>query len=556
MTAHPHNEADRLAALNRYQILDTAPEAEFDDICQLASYICQAPVAMVSMVDAGRQWFKSRVGLDVAETPRAGSFCDHALHGEGVFEVPNALEDHRFVHHPAVVGDAQLRFYAGAPLMTDDGHSIGTLCVMDKLPRQLLPAQKTALTALARQVVRQLESRLLIAREQSLNLKLASQARFQKVLLGSAMVAVIAITDHGLVASFNPSAETLLGYKADEVIGRQPVSFFHVEEELQARARELGAELGRDLSGLESLLTRARMGQPETREWHYRRSNGTLVPVMASIAALSDDDGAAGGFVVLAWDITERRQARERIVRINAELERRVSARTAELQRTTDDLQMLSQSLAHDLRQPLISISGYSSLLMQEVTSERGHHYLRRVTAGIAQINLRADALLYFANLAHLPLKRQEVDLRKIALGYFNALQAAAPQRRVRTVVQEELQAFGDPALLRELLQELLDNAWRFTASQPQAILEVGSSTGADGECVYHVRDNGAGFDMRYADGLFDPFQRLESGDDEGEGIGLARVKRIVMKHGGRVWAESIPGQGASFYFTIRPVEL
>lgn len=551
----PHNEAERLAALHRYLILDTAAEAEFDDICQIAAQICEAPVALVSMVDAGRQWFKSRVGVDRSETPRAGSFCDHAIHGEGVFEVPNALEDDRFVNNLTVAGDPHLRFYAGAPLITEDGYSIGTLCVMDKVPRQLSPAQKTALVALGRQVVRLLELRLLVARERDLNLTLTRQARFQKVLLSSAMAAVISITGRGLVSSFNPAAENLLGYRPDEVIGRQALSFFHVEEELQARARELGAELGRVLSAQESLLARARMGQPETREWHYRRSNGTLVPVMASIAALGDDDGAVGGFVVLAWDMTERRQARERIVRLNVDLERRVSARTADLQRTTDDLQMLSQSLAHDLRQPLISMSGFTTLLQQELESERGQHYLRRVAAGIAQINLRADALLYFANLARLPLKRQAVDLRTIALAQVETMQAAAPQRRVRTLVQEELQASGDPALLRELMRELLDNAWRFTASQPLATLEVGSSTGADGECVYHVRDNGAGFDMRYADSLFDPFQQLASGDEVavGQGIGLARVKRIVMKHGGRVWAESTPGRGSSFYFTIRP---
>ncbi len=365
------------------------------------------------------------------------------------------------------------------------------------------------------------------------------------------MAAVISITGRGMVSSFNPAAENLLGYRPEEVINRHAVSVFHVEEELQARARELGAKLGRDINALESLLARARMGEPETREWHYRRRDGTLVPVMVSISALSDDDSAEGGFVVLAWDITERRQARERIVRLNADLERRVSARTADLERTTDDLQMLSHSLAHDLRQPLISMSGYTALLQQDVTSERGQHYLRRVAAGITQINLRSDALLYFANLARLPLKRQAVDLRKIALAHVEALQVAAPQRRVRALVQEDLQACGDPALLGELMRELLDNAWRFTASQPMATLAVGSNTGVDGECVYHVRDNGAGFDMRYADSLFDPFQQLASGDDLGEGIGLARVKRIVMKHGGRVWAESTQGQGATFSFTL-----
>ncbi len=150
-----------------------------------------------------------------------------------------------------------------------------------------------------------------------------------------------------------------------------------------------------------------------------------------------------------------------------------------------------------------------------------------------------------------MPLKRRAVDLRKIVLAHVQALQLAAPQRCVRVLVQEDLQASGDPALLGELMRELLDNAWRFTASQPMATLDVGSSTGVNGDLVYHVRDNGPGFDMRYASSLFDPFQRLATGDDAGEGIGLARVKRIVMKHGGRVWAESTQEQGASFFFTL-----
>lgn len=549
----PHNEAERLAALYRYRILDTAAEEEFDDFTELAAHICGVPIALISLIDSDRQWFKSRVGVDVAQMPREIAFCSHAILDEGLFEVSDTREDGRFRDNPLVTGAPRIRFYAGTPLLTDNGQAIGTLCVIDTVPRELSPAQRKAMEALGRQVVRQLDLRLVAARERDLNLKLTSQARFQKVLLDSAMAAVISITGRGVVSSFNPAAENLLGYSPDEVIGRQTLSFFHVEAELQTRARELGAELGRSLGVEESLLARAHMGESETREWNYRRKNGLLVPVMVSIAKLSDDEDVAGGFVVVARDITERRQARQRSARVNADLERRVSARTADLERTTDDLQMLSHSLAHDLRQPLISMSGYTTLLHKEVSTEQGRHYLRRVTAGIAQINLRSDALLYFANLARLPLTRQVVDLTKIALAQIEALKADAPQRRANALVQEGLQASSDPALLSELMRELLNNAWRAIVSQPLATLEVGSNTGMNGECVYHVRDNGAGFDMRYAESLFGPFQQLASDEDVGEGIGLARVKRIVMKHGGRVWAESTQGQGASFFFTLTP---
>jgi len=547
----PHNEAERLAALNRYHILDTAAESEFDDFTELAAHICAVPIALISLVDSDRQWFKSRVGLDVAQTPRDVAFCSHAILDTGLFEVADTLDDKRFQENPLVTGDPGIRFYAGTPLLTDNGQAIGTLCVIDTVPRELSPAQKKALAALGRQVVRQLDLRLVAARERDLNLKLTSQARFQKVLLDSAMAAVISITGRGLVSSFNPAAENLLGYRADEVIGRQSLSFFHVEAELQTRARELGAEFGRSLGVEESLLARAHMGEPETREWNYRRKNGLLVPVMVSIAALSDDDDALGGFVVVARDITERRRTSQQNARVNADLERRVSARTADLERTTDDLQMLSHSLAHDLRQPLISMSGFTALLLQEVSTDRSQHYLRRIAAGIAQINLRTDALLYFANLARLPLNRQSVNLTKIALAHIASLQLAEPEQHVHVLVQEGLEANADPVLLGELMRELLGNAWRVLASQPVARLEVGGNVGAHGEYVYHVRDNGAGFDMRYAESLFNAFQQLTSGEDMGEGIGLARVKRIVMKHGGRVWVESSEGQGASFFFTL-----
>jgi PAS domain S-box-containing protein len=551
----PVNEAERLEALYRYHILDTAAEEAFDDFTELAAHICGVPTALISLVDTDRQWFKSRVGMDVQQTPRDIAFCSHAIHATDIFEISDAREDKRFLDNPLVTGAAGVRFYAGTPLVTDEGQAIGTLCVIDKKPRQLSEAQKKSLTALGRQVMQQMDLRLLAARERDLNQKLVSQARFQKLLFDHATAAVISTTGRGVVSAFNPAAENLLGYQHQEVIGQQSLSLFHVEEELLARSRELGAELGRDLSALESLLAQARMGQPEKREWHYRHKNGSLIPVMVSVAALSDDVDASAGFVVVAWDITDRHQARSRNALIQSDLEQRVSARTAEVKRAADDLQMLSHSVAHDLRQPLIAMSGYAALLQHDVTTERGQHYLQRINAGVAQISLRSDALLYFANLAHLPLKRESVDLTQMARAQIEALRLSRPQVRVDALVQEGMKANADPKLLRELMLELLDNAWRSIASQPLATLTVGSSVNAQGECVFHVQDNGTGFDMQYAGSLFNPFQRLVTGDEGGDGLGLglARVKRIALKHGGRVWAESAPGQGASFFFTLAP---
>ena len=155
----PRNEAERLRALRSYKILDTKPEEHFDELTQLAALICGVPISLISLIDADRQWFKSRVGLDTEETSRAQAFCTHAIMQPEMFVVTDATKDERFAHNTLVTGDAHIRFYAGAPLATRDGHLLGTMCVLDREPRTLTEQQKTALQILGRLVIANMESR-------------------------------------------------------------------------------------------------------------------------------------------------------------------------------------------------------------------------------------------------------------------------------------------------------------------------------------------------------------------------------------------------------------
>lgn len=173
----PTNEARRLKVLWQYEVLDTVPEQIFDDLAELAGAICEAPISLISLVDESRQWFKARVGLDARETSRDISFCAHAITQPGLFIIPDATQDPRFKDNPLVTGDPKVRFYAGAPLITTEGHALGTLCVLDRVPRELRPDQLKALRVLARLVLTQLELRrhteeLIKAREDSQSIRM------------------------------------------------------------------------------------------------------------------------------------------------------------------------------------------------------------------------------------------------------------------------------------------------------------------------------------------------------------------------------------------------
>ena len=254
----------------------------------------------------------------------------------------------------------------------------------------------------------------------------------------------------------------------------------------------------------------------------------------------------------------KRLQADLEIRNLNTSLEERVQERTAQLKSANEELESFCYSVSHDLRSPLSAVDGFASLLEQSVEAlpeplaKKGQHYLQRIRAGVVQMGELIDALLSLARLARTPLRHDLVDLSELAHIVLTRCREREPARMLEAHVEAGLTATGDNRLLRQVLENLLGNAWKFSGGELVTRIEFGSETDANGDVVYFVRDNGAGFNMAYSQKLFGPFQRLHSPSEfEGTGIGLAFVQRIISRHGGRIWAESAPGQGATFRFTL-----
>lgn len=295
-------------------------------------------------------------------------------------------------------------------------------------------------------------------------------------------------------------------------------------------------------------------GKPFEMEFPLRGADGRFRTFLTLVEPLRNASGAVVQWFGTNTDVETLKQAEDRVRQLNASLEHKVAERTVALETANRELESFSYSVSHDLRSPLRAIDGFSRLLAEHCADrldEEGHQLLSRIGAASRRMGVLIDDLLELARLTRSELHRAPQDLTALAHAVAGELRQAEPERTVEFAAHPGLIVNADAVLLRVVLENLLGNAWKYTARQPQARVELGSYP-AEGRTVLYVRDNGAGFDMAYSDKLFGAFQRLHSPREyPGTGVGLATVQRIIHRHGGRIWAESLVGLGATFHFTL-----
>jgi len=351
--------------------------------------------------------------------------------------------------------------------------------------------------------------------------------------------AIISKTLNGMVTAWNSGAERLFGYSSAESVGKPMDRLLPLE-----RATEESDILARIARG-------ERVDHFETVRV---RKDGKRVDISATISPVKDSSGAIVGVAKIARDITQRKTSEVEILKLNDELEEKVKLRTAQLEAANKELETFSYSVSHDLRAPLRHISGFSQLLVEEFGANLApgaRHYLDRIQAGTQNMGVLVDELLHLARVGRHALNRRTTNLKELVAEVITLLLPESEGRQVEWAVSDLSTAQCDPVLVRQIFQNLLSNALKFTRPRAQAVIEV-SCREEGGQPVFMVRDNGIGFNMKYVNKLFGVFQRLHRAEDfEGTGIGLATVQRIVHKHGGQVWAEGELDKGAAFYFTL-----
>jgi two-component system cell cycle sensor histidine kinase/response regulator CckA len=552
MTPISEREAQRIRSLRSYDLLDTEPELSFDELTQLAAYVCETPIALVSLVDECRQWFKSRVGSDMEETPREISFCAHAIEDtKDVFEVSDALEDPRFAENPLVTEDPHIRFYAGVPLISKDGFALGTLCVLDYVPRTMTAAQTQALRTLSRQVMLLIELRRQ-SRSEALRDRRA-EARFREAeemyrSLIEQVPAVAYIADYGVGGKWHyisPRIESLLGYRPQEWIQNPHLWYerLHPEDKDRAVAEEKRGWASRN-------------DNPFKSQYRMIARDGTTVWVSDESVIVRDESGSPLYYRGVLIDITDLKEAEFAHQRLEEQLRQ---------SQKMDAIGRLAGGVAHDFNNLLSVILNFSHFVLEDLdeTDPRRNDVVEILRAGERAASL-VHQLLTFS--------RKEI----VSPTVLNLNDVVADiEKLLRTTIGEQITletslatdlwpSKADRGQLEQVVTNLAVNARDAMPDGGKLVIRTRNLSNAAAEmpralapgryvCL-EVEDTGAGMSPDTLTQAFEPFFTTKA-RGHGTGLGLSTVYGIVQQAKGHVTAQSAPGRGSTFLVYLPATE-
>ena len=522
----PANEPQRLARLHSLGILDTLPEKAFDDISALAQMICGTPVALISLIDQDRQWFKSRLGIVELETPRQVAFCAHAiLDQDHVMVVEDLQQDPRFSDNPLVTGAPDARFYAGAPIVTHDGLALGTVCVLDTQARKLDPGQIDALQRLASLVINLLEHESVRVQEATRSQEawhLQHQELTAMAIAGLDLQ--VYIDPNYLIQHVNDTYLAYWGGTREDIIGR------HIAE-------RVGDDAFRDI--IQPRLDRALAGETVsyTRKTDFPARGTRHVEV--ALLPVRNARGEIAGAVMRAQDVQETRTREAQLQQTVALLEQR-----------TLEQERFIHIISHDLREPINTVNNFTSLLVadhQEELSPVAQRYLSFVESGGQRMSYLLDDLLHFVRLEGRSVQLRPVDVAHLVQQIATDLGPLIARVDGRLECGAQPTVMADESLLRIVLKNLISNGLKFSRQGVRPLVQVHVDESQDGHQI-HVTDNGIGIASEHQQHVFDMFKRLHTRKHyEGTGLGLSVCRRIAQLHGGRVSVQSVLDQGSRF---------
>jgi PAS domain S-box-containing protein len=530
----PENEQERLRVLRSFARLDYAPEREFDDAAALAAELCDMPIAIVSLVEEDREYFKGRVGVDLDSVERGESFCAYVLTQHREFIVRDTHQDPRFAHNRYVLQPPFVRYYAGFPLRSREGAVVGVLSVVAREPRTLTHGQTEALRALARQLSGQLElkrSAAALARQELGRVDTEHvQEELLRLLVAQASDGLVVVDAHGVLQLFNPEAERQHGVSR--------MALFHTRwpEVLGFTTAE-----GEPLPQEDAPLARALAGeQVRDTEWAVRRPDGSTRLLTGNASPLRRPDGALAGALLVARDITEQRRTEQALLQAVRTRDEFLSIASHELRTPLSTLSLQSTGLLRALRAPTHERPPEERLLKKAESLKRQADRLEALVGGLLDVSRLASGKL--------DLQPEELDLRQLAgelvERFAEASAATAVPSRVRLHAPAPVLGSWDRLRLEQVLTHLLTNALRYGRDRPVELRVEGTPAVAR----IQVRDEGIGIPEEAQQRIFGRFERAAASRNYGGlGLGLWLTRELVEAMQGSIGVQSRVGEGSTF---------